>query len=48
MWMRDAALREKLPHISDLDDPEVLSVPLGPRVLGVHRRASTATAPSRR
>ena len=22
MWMRDAALREKLPHIKDLDDPK--------------------------
>ena len=38
MWLRDAALREKLPHIKDLDNPEVLSVSLGPRVLGVHRR----------
>jgi hypothetical protein len=38
MWMRDAALREKLPHIKDLDDPKYFPVPLGPCVLGVHRR----------
>ena len=35
MWVRDAVLQEKLPRIKDLDNPEVLPVPVGPGVLGV-------------
>ncbi len=38
MWMRDAALREKLPTIRELEKPEYFPVPVGALVLGFHRR----------
>ncbi len=48
MWLRDAALREKLPHVQGPRPPRVLSVPLGTRVLGVSWAPSTAIARWRR
>ena len=38
MWLRDAARRERLPAIKDLDDPEYFPVSLGPGVLVLRRR----------
>ena len=42
MWLRDAARtqndKDRLPTIDDLNEPQVLPVPLGSRVLGVRRR----------
>ena len=38
MWLRDAARQEKLPEIKDLERPQVLSVPVGSGVVGLHRR----------
>ena len=46
MWMRDAALREKLPHIRDLDNPEVLSRTAGATRSG--RTSARSTAIGRR
>ena len=38
MWLRDAALREKLPHIQRSRRSRILPVPVGPRLLGLRRR----------
>ena len=39
MWIRDAARPDaKLPTIKQLDDPRILSLPVGPGIVGVYRR----------
>ena len=38
MWMREAARREKLPKIKDLDNPRYFPYRYGPGRLGLHRR----------
>ena len=39
MWMRDAASRDRMPRIKELERPEVLPVSLGPGALGLRHRA---------